>query len=72
MGPLVWSISVLASAVKAMAAPLAEEEEKRHSVLGGGDSITARTLLRGIIEVAGYEVVTAVAVRKGLELPDAP
>lgn len=55
MGPLVWSISVLASAVKAMAAPLAEEEEKRHSVLGVDDSITARTLLSGIIEVAGYE-----------------
>lgn len=59
MGPLVGPISVLASAVKAMAAPLAEEEKKGHGVPGVDDPSTARTLLRDTLEAAGYEVVTA-------------
>lgn len=65
MGPLVWPISVLASAVEAMAAPIAEEEEKGHGVLGVDHPSTARTLLRGSLQAAGDEVITAVAVRKG-------
>jgi two-component system chemotaxis sensor kinase CheA len=52
--------AVRASAVKAMAAPLEEREEKRQNILVVEDSITARTLLKGILEAAGYGVVTAV------------
>jgi predicted exporter len=61
----VWPISVPASAVKAMAAPLAEEEKKGNGLLVVHNPGTARMLLRGTLEAAGYEVVTAVAVRKG-------
>jgi two-component system chemotaxis sensor kinase CheA len=52
--------AVRASAVTAMAAPLEEREEKRQNILVVEDSITARTLLKGILEAAGYGVVTAV------------
>lgn len=37
-----------------------EEESKRESILVVEDSITSRTLLKNILESAGYEVVTAV------------
>ncbi len=52
--------AVRVSAVTAMAAPLEEREEKRQNILVVEDSITARTLLKGILEAAGYGVVTAV------------
>lgn len=54
------------SAVRVVAAPVraasAETEERavRRSVLVAEDSITARTLLRNILETAGYQVLTAV------------
>ena len=42
-------------------APAAEKEDaKQKSVLVAEDSITARALLKNILEVAGYEVTTAV------------
>ncbi|MCG7849656.1 MAG: hybrid sensor histidine kinase/response regulator [ANME-2 cluster archaeon] len=42
------------------AAPVKKEEIKRKSVLVVEDSITARTLLKNILELAGYDVKTAV------------
>ncbi|MBI4535502.1 MAG: response regulator [Ignavibacteriae bacterium] len=39
---------------------VAEESERRHSILVAEDSITARTLLKSILEAAGYSVTTAV------------
>lgn len=40
--------------------PLEREEEKKQSILVVEDSITARTLLKNILEAAGYDVKTAV------------
>jgi two-component system chemotaxis sensor kinase CheA len=51
------------SAVKVTSAPAAkaaETEAKRKSLLVVEDSITARTLLKNILESAGYDVKTAV------------
>src|SRR5918992_368456 len=60
--------AVRASAGTAMAAPLEEREEKRQNILVVEDSITARTLLKGILEAAGYGVVTAVDREHGSEV----
>jgi two-component system chemotaxis sensor kinase CheA len=46
--------------VKPPAAPGQEKEAERKSVLVVEDSITARTLLKNVLEAAGYEVKTAV------------
>ncbi len=57
---------LLKSAARAGAAPAAaaagavEAEAKRKSILIAEDSITARTLLKNILESAGYQVRTAV------------
>ncbi len=64
--PILNVSDLMESAVKAAASPvratLAAEKEaaKRRSILIAEDSITARTLLKNILESAGYEVTTAV------------
>lgn len=53
--------SALSAVVAGVAAPQAEPESMaRRSVLIAEDSITARTLLRNILEAAGYRTTTAV------------
>lgn len=49
-----------AAAERPAASLLGEEKTKRRSVLVVEDSITARTLIKNILEMAGYEVATAV------------
>jgi len=49
-----------AVAVKPAAPPLEEKEAERKSVLVVEDSITARTLLKNVLEATGYDVKTAV------------
>jgi two-component system chemotaxis sensor kinase CheA len=46
--------------VKPPAPPPEREEAKKQSILVVEDSITARTLLKNILEAAGYEITTAV------------
>ncbi len=63
--PILNVHDLMKSAVKAAAAPVkapAEKEikAKRNPVMVVEDSITARTLLKNILETAGYEVKTAV------------
>ncbi|MBI4523300.1 MAG: response regulator [Deltaproteobacteria bacterium] len=67
LAPILNVSDLLKSAVKASsarirpaAAPFAEEKAKRKSLLVVEDSITARSLLKSILEAAGYEVKTAV------------
>lgn len=57
---LVKSALKRASAVVATSITARRAEEKKTSILVAEDSITARTLLRNILELAGYEVKTAV------------
>ncbi|MEW5842109.1 MAG: hybrid sensor histidine kinase/response regulator [Bacteroidota bacterium] len=47
-------------AAKSIASVAEKEDAKQKSVLVAEDSITARALLKNILEVAGYEVTTAV------------
>lgn len=49
-----------APALREAPAPLMDKEAKRKSILVAEDSITARTLLKNILEAAGYDVKTAV------------
>lgn len=63
--PILNVRDLLVSAVKSSAGPLAlvaaeKVEEKAKSLLVVEDSITTRTLLKNILEAAGYEVRTAV------------
>lgn len=61
--PILNVSDLLKSAIKmrpSVAAELAGEPEKSRSVLVVEDSITARTLLKNILESAGYEVKTSV------------
>jgi two-component system chemotaxis sensor kinase CheA len=64
--PILNVHDLMKSSVKATAAPVTvpvateEAEAKRRSVLVVEDSITARTLLKNILESAGYQVKTAV------------
>ncbi|HUY14646.1 MAG TPA: response regulator [Terriglobia bacterium] len=59
--PVLNVADLVRSAVRtAGAAPAHEAEEKPKSVLVAEDSITARTLLKNILESAGYSVKTAV------------
>lgn len=46
--------------IRPAGSPLEEEKAEKKFVLVVEDSITARTLLKGILEAAGYEVKTAV------------
>jgi two-component system chemotaxis sensor kinase CheA len=55
----VADLMICASKIAPSAAASAREPQKTRSVLVVEDSITARTLLKGILESAGYEVVTA-------------
>ncbi len=48
------------AAIRAAPVPSEKEQTKKKSVLVVEDSITARTLLKGILEAAGYDVKTAV------------
>lgn len=68
-GPVVLILNVpdlMKSAVRVSAATgqrpaaLAEEAAEKQSILVVEDSITARTLIKNILEAAGYDVVTAV------------
>ena len=54
------AVQVMGGPVLPTAAPVEKEEIKRKSVLVVEDSITARTLLKNILESAGYDVKTAV------------
>lgn len=54
------AVRIGAPAFKATAPPLGKKEEERRSILVVEDSITARMLLKNILEAAGYEVKTAV------------
>ena len=62
--PILNVPDLMKSAVKAAAAPAAvaveEAAAQRKSILVAEDSITARTLLKNILEAAGYDVKTAV------------
>jgi two-component system chemotaxis sensor kinase CheA len=65
--PILNASDLIASAVRtsgtgihAVAVPSEETEKKRKSVLVAEDSITSRTLLKNILETAGYQVETAV------------
>jgi two-component system chemotaxis sensor kinase CheA len=65
--PILNVPDLIASAVRtsgtgihAAAVPSEETEKKRKSVLVAEDSITSRTLLKNILETAGYQVETAV------------
>jgi two-component system chemotaxis sensor kinase CheA len=61
--PVLNVSDLMQSAVKAapvFAGPVAEVSEKRRAVLVVEDSITARTLLKNILEASGYYVRTAV------------
>lgn len=65
VAPILNIPDLMKSAVKVAAAPVSapaekEVEGKRNPVLVVEDSITARTLLKNILETAGYEVKTAV------------
>jgi two-component system chemotaxis sensor kinase CheA len=64
VAPILNVPDLMKSAVKVAAAaggPVVEEtKEKRRPVLVVEDSITARTLLKNILETSGYEVKTAV------------
>ncbi|MBI2987614.1 MAG: response regulator [Deltaproteobacteria bacterium] len=54
------AVTVSGKALRPGAAPLEKEKAKKTSVLVVEDSITARTLLKSILEAAGYDVKTAV------------
>ncbi len=54
------AVQVSVAAVKPVVAPAEEKEAKGQSVLVVEDSITAQTLLKNIMEAAGYDVATAV------------
>ena len=61
--PILNVVDLMKSAVEmgpTIAVPLLEGPRKRISVLVAEDSITARTLLKTILESDGYDVVTAV------------
>ncbi|MFZ3385161.1 MAG: response regulator, partial [Candidatus Methanoperedens sp.] len=63
VAPILNVHDLLKSAVKgsdAAAPALTETKTKRNSVLVAEDSITSRTLLKNILETAGYDVKTAV------------
>jgi two-component system chemotaxis sensor kinase CheA len=54
------AVKMANAALRAAPLPLEEKTAKKTSVLVVEDSITARTLLKGILEAAGYDVKTAV------------
>ncbi len=54
------AVQVMGGPVLPAAAPVEKEEIKRKSILVVEDSITARTLLKNILESSGYDVKTAV------------
>jgi two-component system chemotaxis sensor kinase CheA len=54
------AIRTSGTAIHAAAVPTEEGEKRRKSVLVAEDSITSRTLLKNILETAGYQVETAV------------
>jgi two-component system chemotaxis sensor kinase CheA len=54
------AVRASAAAVRLPAAPAAPKEAPRKSVLVVEDSITARMLLKHLLEAAGYQVMTAV------------
>ena len=54
------AVRMSAAAVKPALAPSEKKEAKRQSLLVVEDSITARMLLKNILETAGYAVITAV------------
>ncbi|MHB8743446.1 MAG: hybrid sensor histidine kinase/response regulator [Sulfuricaulis sp.] len=64
VAPILNVPDLMKSAVKASAAPAAvaleEAAVQRKSILVAEDSITARTLVKNILEAAGYDVKTAV------------
>ncbi|HEY5594419.1 MAG TPA: hybrid sensor histidine kinase/response regulator [Nitrospiria bacterium] len=63
VAPILNVQDLMKSAVKSAAAPVRAAEEttaRRKSVLVAEDSITARTLVKNILESAGYHVKTAV------------
>ncbi len=70
--PILNVADLMKSAVKARAAsqrsPAAVETPERRSILVAEDSITARALLKNILESAGYDVKTAVDGAEALAL----
>jgi two-component system chemotaxis sensor kinase CheA len=60
LSDLMRSAVRVSGAVVRSAAPLDQEKPKKKSVLVVEDSITARTLIKSILERAGYDVTTAV------------
>jgi two-component system chemotaxis sensor kinase CheA len=54
------AVRISAAGPKPVAVPAEAKEAKRRSVLVVEDSITARTLLKNILEASGYAVVTAI------------
>ncbi len=58
--PDLMKSAVRASALPAAAVPAEQVEAERKSILVVEDSITARTLVKNILESAGYEVKTAI------------
>jgi two-component system chemotaxis sensor kinase CheA len=54
------AIKIGGAAVRHATVPLDQEQPKKKSVLVVEDSITARTLLKSILETAGYDVKSAV------------
>ncbi|MFA6980833.1 MAG: hybrid sensor histidine kinase/response regulator [Ignavibacteriaceae bacterium] len=57
---LINSALHISSGIKSEIVPYKKKEEKKKSVLVAEDSITARSLLKNILETAGYRVTTAV------------
>jgi two-component system chemotaxis sensor kinase CheA len=57
---LLQSAAESGGAARSGGAPAQEPERAKKSILVAEDSITARTLLKNILEAAGYEVQTAV------------
>jgi two-component system chemotaxis sensor kinase CheA len=57
---LLISATAVSTAARLVPAPATEPEDGKKSILVAEDSITSRSLLKNILETAGYEVRTAV------------
>lgn len=60
-------ISVMRAGQRGRRAAMPTEAKTRKSILIAEDSMTSRTLLKNILETAGYEVVTAVDGKEAME-----
>jgi two-component system chemotaxis sensor kinase CheA len=65
VAPILHAADLIATALNADSLPMSltpqgEDSQKKRAVLVAEDSITSRTLLKGVLESAGYQVDTAV------------